>query len=55
VVEGTRQQECREQGGGRSTLQGTGLAVLRRQYKHEGLVYIVFYYWDESVLHGDES
>jgi hypothetical protein len=34
-----RQQECREQGGGGSTLQGAGLAVLRRQYKHEALVY----------------
>jgi hypothetical protein len=55
MVEGARQQECMEQGGGRSTLQGAGLAVLGRQYKHEALVYNVFYHQGESVSCGNES
>jgi hypothetical protein len=54
-VEGARQQECREQGGGRSTLQGAGLAVLGRQYKHEALVYNIFYHQGESISCGSES
>jgi hypothetical protein len=29
--------------------------VLRRQYKHEALVYNVFYHWDESVSCGNKS
>jgi hypothetical protein len=44
-----------EQGGGGSTLQGADLAVLGRQYKHEALVYNVFYHWDKSISCGSES
>jgi hypothetical protein len=54
-VEGARRQECRERGGGGSTLQGAGLAVLGRQYKHEALVYNVFYHQGESISHGIKS
>jgi hypothetical protein len=54
-VEGARRQECREQGGGGSTLQGAGLAVPGRQYKHEALVYNVFHHQGKSVSCGIES
>jgi hypothetical protein len=55
AVGGVRRQECRERGGGGSTLQGAGLAVLGRQYKHEALVYNIFYCRGESIPCGNES